>query len=130
LPILIDADKKGYVGLQPLHRKARLVEISILRVFLINRIDIPASYSGTVFLDLLVMDLFGNTLRSVSSAPVDYKSLSEKVWAPITLTGVAPDLEIQGGEVVLARVSFSAPDLASPNNLRLQPALSAIGEFI
>ncbi|HEV2840888.1 MAG TPA: hypothetical protein VGW39_06140 [Chthoniobacterales bacterium] len=130
LPITIDTDKKGFVGLQPLHRKARLVEISVLRVFLLSRIDIPSAYSGTVFLDVLVMDLFGNTLRTISSAPVDYKSLSEKVWAPVALTALASDLEIQAAEIVIARVTFSAPDLAFPNNIRLQPAFSAIGEFI
>jgi hypothetical protein len=130
IPVFIDADKKGFVGLQPIHRKARLVEISVLRVFLLARIDIPAAYTGTVFLDLLVMDLFGNILRTISSAPTDYKLLNEKVWTPVPLTSVATDLVINVGEVVISRTTFSAPDLPTPNSIRLQPAFSAIGEFI
>lgn len=130
LAVFIDADKKGFVGLQPMHRKVRLVEISVLRVYLLTRIDIPAAYTGTVLLDILVMDLFGTVLRTLTPAPLDYKALSEKIWTPIALTNVAADLEIAAGEIVLARVTFSAPDLVPPNNIRLQPALNAIGEFI
>ncbi|HEX6375642.1 MAG TPA: hypothetical protein VFZ91_07965 [Allosphingosinicella sp.] len=130
IPIFIDADKKGFVGLQPMHRKVRLVEISVMRVHLLNRIDIPAGYGGTVLLDLLVMDLFGAVLRTLTPAPLDYKALAEKVWAPIPLTTVVADLEIGASEIVIARVTFSAPDLSPPNNIRLQPALNAIGEFI
>lgn len=122
IPITIDSDKKGFVGLQPMHRKVRLAEISVMRVYLLNRIDIPAAYGGTVLLDLLVMDLFGAVLRTLTPAPLDYKALAEKVWAPIALTTVAADLEIAANEIVIARVTFSAPDLNPPNNIRLQPA--------
>jgi hypothetical protein len=130
IPILIDADKKGNVGLQPMHRKARLVELSVLRVYLVSRIDIPAAYTGTILLDLVVMDLFGTIRRTISAAPQDYRLLGEKIWTPISLTAAAPALEVDADEVVLARIAFSAPDLASPNNIRLQPAFSAIGEFL
>jgi hypothetical protein len=130
IPIFIDSDKKGFVGLQPMHRKVRLAEISVMRVYLLNRIDIPSAYGGTVLLDLLVMDLFGAVLRTLTPVPLDYKALAEKVWTPIPLTSVAADLEIGAAEIVIARITFSAPDLPSPNNIRLQPALNAIGEFI
>lgn len=130
IAVFIDSDNKGFVGLQPMHRKVRLVEISVLRVYLLARIDIPAAYAGTVLLDIVVMDLFGTILRTLTPAPLDYKALAEKVWTPIALTTVAADLEIAASEIVVARITFSAPDLNPPNSIRLQPALNAIGEFI
>jgi hypothetical protein len=123
----IDSDKKDFLTLQALHVPVDLLNLSILRFStpVPSFVDVPPSYTASVDLEIVVLDYLGNTLRTISQAPVNYKTLPDRKWTAIPLTGVTADLSIQLGEVVAARVQFGAPDLY----VQLWFTLSGIGQF-
>jgi hypothetical protein len=123
----VDADKKDFLNLQALQVAVDLLSLSILRfatpVPSFN--DIPPSYTASVDFEIVVLNYLGITLRTISQAPMNYKTLLDRKWTPIPLTAVTADLSIQVGEVVAARVQFGAAD----PNIRLYFTLSGIGQF-
>ena len=124
---IIDSDKTDFLSLQPLPLAADLQSLHILR-FASNApglVDVPPSYTGSIDLEAVVMDYMGNTVRTISLAPMNYLALPNKVWTPMPLTSVAAHLSIQVGELVAARVKFSA---ANPS-VRLAFNLTGVGQF-
>jgi len=122
------ADKREFLNLAPLPVTADLLNISILR-FAMNtpgNPDIPASYTASVDLDVVVLDFFGNVIRTISIAPLNYKTLPNKVWTPIPLTAVASDLKIVPGELVAARVKFGATSIF----VTLMCQLTGVGQIV
>lgn len=121
-------DKREFLNLVPLPVAADLLNIYILR-FAANtpgNADIPASYTASVDLEVVVLDFVGNVVRTISAAPINYKTLPDKVWTAIPLTGVTSALSIQPGEMVAARVKFGA---TSPV-VSLAFQLTGIGQLI
>lgn len=106
-----DADLKSYQGLLPLHRKARLIEISLIKFppMLSNL----AAYTSTVMLNLVVLDFNGAVIRTISTATVNYQSLAIRTWIPIPLSTVPGDLDIPAGQLVAGEMIFGA---AVPSN--------------
>ena len=124
----IPPDKRNFLNLAPLPVPADLLSIYVMRFA--HRVpsvpDIPPAYTAPVDFDLVVMDLMGNVLRTISTAVIDYRILLHKVWTAIPLTGTTAHLSIQPGEIVAARVIFGAP---SPS-VQLSFQLTGVGQII
>ena len=106
-----NAALKSSLCLLPLHRKAQLKEIFLLRF--------PEYHSGTtpynpaIEFDLVVMDYSGALIRKISTATLDYKAVPLKVWTPISLSAAPGDLDVMPGEVVAGQLTF---DTAMPSS--------------
>src|SRR2546421_3153087 len=97
-----NANLKAYLGLAPLHRKAQLQEISLLRFA-------NARYTSTISFDLVVLDYAGLVVRQISTASLNYATLPIKVWTPISISSVPGDLDIPPGQLVAGQLTFGAP---------------------
>lgn len=124
----IPPDKRNFLNLAPLPVPADLLSIHVMRFT--HRVpsapDIPPAYTAPIDFDLVVMDLMGNVLRTISTAVVDYRIFLHKVWAAIPLTANTAHLSIQPGEIVAARVLFGAAD----PSVRLSFQLTGVGQLI
>jgi hypothetical protein len=81
-----NAALKAYWGLTPLHKKAQLKEIMLLR--LPEQTSGPA-YTATINFDLVVMDFNGVFVRQISTVALDFRVIPLRTWTPITLSAVA-----------------------------------------
>jgi hypothetical protein len=101
-----NAALKSYEGLLPLHRKAQLKEIAILR--LPEYISpISATYPALIKFDLVVLDYNGVLIRQISTATLDYKLIPLMKWTPVTLSTTPGDLDVMPGEVIAGQLTFS-----------------------
>lgn len=100
-----DGALKAYLGLLPLHRKAQLQEISLLRF---TEMTSGAAYTASVGFDLVVMDYAGAVKRTISTAPLNYRNVPLTTWTPITLSTTPGDLDIIPGELVAGQLTFGA----------------------
>jgi hypothetical protein len=121
-----DADLKSYQGLMPLHRKARLEDLSILRFAPVTS---GPAYTAKVTLNVVVLDFAGTVVRTISTAPMDYQAIPLLTWTPIPLTSVAKDLEIAPGQLVAGELVFAAT--LNPNqSLVLRYQMSGTGTLL
>ncbi|MDX6501193.1 MAG: hypothetical protein QOG23_4453 [Blastocatellia bacterium] len=122
-----DADLKSYQGLMPLHRKARLIELSLIKLppFLSN----ISAYTSTVMLNLVVLDLNGVVIKTISTAPLNYQSLAVRTWIPIPVSTVPGDLDIPAGQLVAGEMIFGAP-VASNQIVSMFYQLSGTGMLL
>jgi hypothetical protein len=108
-----NAALKSSLCLLPLHRKAELKEISLLRF------PEPASnatpYNPAIQFDLVIMDYEGALIRKISTATLNYKAIPLKDWTPIALSAVPGDLEVMPGEVIAGQLTFDTPRPNSSN---------------
>jgi hypothetical protein len=102
-----DADLKNYMGLMPLHRSARLIEISLIRFAADNPVGPP--YTASIMFNLVVLDYNGTVIRTISSAPINYQSAPLITWLPISLSTVPGDLDINVGQLVAGELTFGTP---------------------
>jgi hypothetical protein len=65
-----NASLKGSLGLFPVHRKAQLKDMALLR-FADNVTGPP--YPASISLDLVVLDFNGTLIRTISAAATNYK---------------------------------------------------------
>jgi hypothetical protein len=121
-----DADLKNYQGLMPLHKKARLIEISIIRFP--GSLSGPA-YTATVKFSLVVLDFNGGLIRTISTAPIDYQSIPLRTWTPISISTVTGDLDIPAGQLVAGELTFGAA-LTAGQTVRMQYQLSGTGMLL
>jgi len=98
-----DANLKAYLGLLPLHRKAQLQDIALLKF------PNTGTYTSTISFDLVVLDYNGVVIRQISTAPLNYVNIPLKTWTPIALSSVAGDLDIPAGQLVAGQLTFGAP---------------------
>jgi hypothetical protein len=98
-----NAALKAYMGLTPLHRKAQLQEIMLLRF---PEATFGPPYTGSVNLDLVVLDYAGAVIRQLSTVALNYKTIPLKTWTPMTLSTVASALDILPGEIVAGQLTF------------------------
>jgi len=103
-----DADLKTYQGLLPLHRKARLNEISLIRFKESSGSSSPP-YTASVMFKLVVLDYAGALIRTISAAPINYQSLPLQTWTPISLSTAPGDLDVPAGQLVAGELAFGAP---------------------
>jgi hypothetical protein len=126
----VDADKTTFLSMEPIHRKCALAEISVLRFKTPNitstTLDIDPSYAAFVNFEIVVMDMFGTVIRTISTTPLDYKLISDKIWTNIPLSSNLNDLIISPNEIVASKVTFGAP---MPGKYLLF-RLSGIGELV
>jgi hypothetical protein len=116
-----NAALKSSLGLLPLHKKAQLQEISLLR--LPDQASGPA-YAGTVKFDLVVMDYAGALIRKISTTTLDYKLIPLKVWTPIALSTATGDLDVMPGEVIAGQLTFGT---ALPSGTNYSPMYQLSG---
>jgi hypothetical protein len=90
--------------LLPLHRKAQLAEIMLLR-FADNQ---GQQYTAAINFDLVVMDYAGVVKRQISTATINYRTIPLATWTPISLSVVPGDLDIAAGELVAGQLTFGA----------------------
>jgi hypothetical protein len=121
-----DADLKNYQGLMPLHRSARLLEISIIRFP--GWLSGP-TYTATVMFSLVVLDFNGVVIRTISTVPINYQTLLLRTWTPISLSTVAGDLDVPAGQLVAGELTFGAA-LASGQSVSMQYQLSGTGMLL
>jgi hypothetical protein len=99
-----NAALKAYLGLMPLHRKAQLKEISLIRFA-----EIGPSFTASIDIDLVVLKLNGGFLRQISTVTLNYKLIPLGTWTPITLSTAAGDLDVLPGELIAGQLTFGAP---------------------
>ena len=112
------------LGLVPLHRKARLIDISFMKF---ARDTNSASYTGTITLTLVVIDHNFNLIRTISSSTVPFDTAAYRTWVTIPLSTTPTDLEIAPGEIVAGQLTFSSPP---PPADYFPYKLSATGQFL
>ena len=100
-----NAALKAYQGLLPLHKKAQLKEISLLR-FAEQAFGPP--YTASINLDLVVLDFNGAVIRQISTVTMNYRLIQLGVWTPIALSAVAGDLDIMPGQLIAGQLTFGA----------------------
>ena len=114
-----NAALKSYQGLLPLHRKATLKEIEILR--LPEYISpTSATYPASIKFDLVVLDYNGVILRQISTVTLDYKLIPLMKWTPITLSTASGVLDVMPGEVVAGQLTFGT---ALPSGISVYSAI-------
>jgi hypothetical protein len=96
---------KCYQGLMPLHRKARLIEISLITF---PPWQTGAPYTASVMLNLVVLDFNGAIIRTISTATMNYQTIPVRTWTPISLSTVPGDLDIPAGQLVAGEMIFGA----------------------
>jgi len=111
---------QGLTGLAPLHRSAEIVDISFIKLGNTVVVNPP---TGSIDLELVVFDHFGNVLRTISSSPVDFSGTAPRTWRNIPVSG---NLVILPGEVVNARLNFTPVPANSGDNYFYQLSAMAI----
>lgn len=101
-----DADLKSYQGLMPLHRNARLIELSLIKFP--PQLSNISAYTATIVLNLVVLDFNGGIIRTISTATMNFQSLPVRIWTPISLSTVPGDLDIPAGQLVAGEMIFGA----------------------
>jgi hypothetical protein len=96
---------KAYLGLLPLHRKAQLKEITLIRFA--ETASVPP-YTASINFDLVVLDLNGVFIRQISTVTLDYRVIPLRTWTPITLSAASGALDIMPGELVAGQLTFGA----------------------
>jgi hypothetical protein len=121
-----DADLKSYLGLMPLHRNARLIEISLIRF---SPLTFGPPYTSTVTFNLVVLDFNGAVMRTISTAPINYQGIPLLTWTPVSLSTVPGDLDIPAGQLVAGELAFGAA-LATGQSLTMRYQLSGTGMLL
>jgi len=98
-----NAALKAYLGLMPLHKKAQLQDIMLLRFAEMNT---GTLYTGAINFDLVVMDFAGVVKRQISTVTLNYRNIPLSTWTPITLSAVAGDLDVAPGELIAGQLTF------------------------
>ncbi len=96
---------KAYLGLAPLHRKAQLKEISLLRFA--DEVS-GAAFTAPISFDLVILDYSGAVVRKISTVTLDYRIVPVGKWTAITLSTAAGELDVAPGEVVAGQLTFGA----------------------
>jgi hypothetical protein len=123
-----DADLKSYQGLMPLHRNARLIEISLITF---PPFHSGPAYTATVVLNLVVLDFNATVIRTISTATMNYLSIPVRTWTPISLSTVPGDLDIPAGQLVAGEMIFGAPLSTAPGTNHIERyQLSGTGMLI
>lgn len=122
-----DTDLKNYMGLTPLHRNARLIEISLIKFP--NVVITGSPYTATVIFNLVVLDYNGLVIKTISTAPINYQSTALRTWIPISLSTVPGDLDIPAGQLVAGELTFGAA-FASGQSSFLVYQLSGTGMLL
>ncbi|MFL5387056.1 MAG: hypothetical protein ACJ8GN_31560 [Longimicrobiaceae bacterium] len=112
-----DTDLKSYQGLMPLHRNARLLEISLITF---PPFHSGPAYTATVTLNWVVLDFSGTVIRTISTSPINYLSVPVRTWTPISLSTVPGDLDIPAGELVAGEMIFGAPLSTAPGSNHIE----------
>ena len=99
-----NAALKAYLGLLPLHRKAQLKEISLIRFA-----ELGPPFTASINFDLVVLDLNGVVISQISTATVDYKLIPLKTWTPVALSTAAGALDVMPGQLIAGQLTFGAP---------------------
>lgn len=111
---------KSYQALDPLHRPARLIDLSFVKLPGTNA-------SQQIDLNVIVFDFQANILRTISTAPIDFIAAPTKTWIPIPLTTTLADLDIGVDEGVACQLQFSS---APSSNSRFYYQLTGTGAFV
>jgi len=96
----VGTDGMAYNGLTPWHRKAELMELSVLKL------PLPAGYIGSANLDIVVLDYSGVVLRTISTTTINLVTLVDYSWTSINLSTVIGDLYISSGEIVAGQLTM------------------------
>ena len=107
-----DSDLKFHLGMTPLHRSARLNEVSIIR-FLELFMDSGPAYTSTIVFNLVVLDFAGTQIRTISTAPMNFLAIPLNTWTPISLSTTPGDLDIPAGQMIAGQLVFGAPLVAN-----------------
>jgi hypothetical protein len=100
-----NAALKAYLGLLPLHRKAQLKEITLIRF---AEIASTPAFTASINFDLVVLDFNGVFLRQISTVTLDYRVIPLRTWTPITLSTASGVLDIMPGELIAGQLTFGA----------------------
>jgi hypothetical protein len=95
-------DLISHQSLAPLPYNARLHDL-----FFMKDPDL-GGFTGTINFDLVVLDVAGNLLRTISAATIDYGSASGWTWVSIPLTSTTTDLVIASGEIIAGQLTFGS----------------------
>jgi hypothetical protein len=100
-----NAALKANLGMLPLHRKAQLKEISLIRFA--EQVS-GSPYTASINFDLVVLDLNGVFIRQISTVTIDYRLIPLRTWTPITLSAVSGALDVLPGQLIAGQLTFGA----------------------